>query len=254
MQSSIFEIEKTENTDYLGEKLLFLDTEATDNTEDSRLTQLAYKNLSSKEIFNEYFKPPVPISISAMAVTHITNKMVENKAVFESSSEKIKLSNILKDHILVAHNAPFDIMVLKNEGVDVFSSIDTLRVARHLIESESYKLQYLRYLLDIDIKAQAHDALSDVFVLEKIFYHLEELMKLKFAIYERKEIIQKMKELSSLPVIIPVLMFGKYRGKTFDEIKVLDKKYLEWLYSSELSKSEHEQNEDLLYTLSEILK
>jgi exodeoxyribonuclease X len=251
MQSSLFE---PGVGNIKGEKLIFLDTESTDNTEDSRLTQLAYKNFNTKEIFNEYFRPPVPISISAMSVTHITNKMVSDKPVFENSKQRDRLIEILSDHILVAHNAPFDIMILRNEGVNVSTSIDTLRIARHLIESESYKLQYLRYLLDIDIKATAHDALCDVYVLEQLFYHLEDLMKLKYGINSRPEIIEKMKELSIQPVLMPVFNFGKYRGRTFEEVARIDRRYLEWLYSTEASKSEHEQSEDLLFTIQENLK
>lgn len=253
MQSSLFESGKPDNI-LLGEKIIFLDTESTDNTEDARLVQLAYKNLSTKEIKNEFFKAPVPISIFAMSVTHITNRMIADKPDFESSELRKHVSRILEDHIMVAHNASFDIMILRNEGVEVKYSIDTLRLSRHLLESESYKLQYLRYFLDIDIKATAHDALSDVYVLEQLFYHLEDLMKLKFGLLERSDIIKKMHELSSLPVYLPVLNFGKYRGRTFEEILREDRRYLEWLYSSEQSKSEHEQNEDLLYTISEILK
>ncbi|MDX9971260.1 MAG: 3'-5' exonuclease [Candidatus Gracilibacteria bacterium] len=254
MQFSLFEANSSGLNSKDGEKVLFLDTETTDNSEDARLVQLAYKNMATKEVVNEFFKPPVAISIDAMSVSHITNKMVSDKPDFLSSDSRKKLIGLLSDHVLVAHNAPFDIRVLKNEGVVVYSSIDTLRVARHLIESESYKLQYLRYLLDIEVNAVAHDAFSDVLVLERLYYHLEDLMKVKFDIQNRFEMLKKMIELSKTPVLIPSLNFGKYRGKTFNEIVRIDRPYLEWLLSSEYSKSEHEQNEDLLYTISENLK
>lgn len=253
MQFSLFE-SNSASSENGGDKLLFLDTETTDSDSDARLVQLAYKNLANNEVLNEYFKPPVPISIFAMSVCHITNKMVEDKPSFIGSEVQRKLSMLLSDHVLVAHNAPFDIRILKNEQVEVYSSIDTLRVARHLIESESFKLQYLRYLLGIEIKAQAHDAFSDVLVLERLYYHLEELMSVKFSINTRSEIIMKMIELSKTPVLLATLNFGKYRLKTFDEIARIDRPYLEWLMNSEYSKPESEQNEDLLYTISETLK
>lgn len=253
MQFSLFEANSSGLNSKNSEKVLFLDTETTDNSEDARLVQLAYKNMATKVVVNEYFKPPVDISIAAMSVSHITNKMVSDKPEFASSEQRIKLIDLLSDHVVVAHNAPFDIRVLKNEGVDVYSSIDTLRIARHLIESESYKLQYLRYLLGIEINAVAHDAFSDVLVLEKLFYHLEELMKVKFDLENRVDILKKMIELSKMPVLLTALTFGKYRGKTFKEIAEIDEDYLSWLLSSESAKPEHEQNEDLIFTIIEHL-
>jgi len=234
--------------------LIFLDTETTDATPDARLVQLAYKSYLSGEVINKLFKPPVSISIMSMSICHITNKMVEDKPGFEISSEKDKLDNILKSSLLVAHNAPFDIQVLRNEGVETMRSIDTLRLSRHLLESDSYKLQYLRYFLDIDIDGRAHDALGDVLVLEQLFFHLKELMGLKYPdLKDDREIFEMMLELSSTPVLLTKFMFGKYRGKTFEEVSSIDSRYLDWLYSSELSKPEHEQNEDLLYTLAEYI-
>jgi DNA polymerase III epsilon subunit-like protein len=254
MQFSLFEAQSAGVGSGDREKIIFLDTETTDTSEDARLVQLAYKNLSGKEMVNEYFKPPVAISIGAMSVCHITNKMVSDKPDFYGSEHRKRLITLLEDHVLIAHNASFDIRVLKNESVEVYSSIDTLRVARHLIESESYKLQYLRYLLDIDIKAVAHDAFSDVLVLERLYYHLEELMKVKFGLTDRLSILKKMIELSKTPVLLHVLNFGKYRGRIFSEIARIDRPYLEWLLGVELSKQEHEQSEDLIYTVSEYLK
>ena len=50
--------------------LILLDTETTD-LQNARLIQLAYKNLGSGEVVNEFFKPPVPISYGAMATHHV---------------------------------------------------------------------------------------------------------------------------------------------------------------------------------------
>lgn len=229
-------------------QIIYLDTETTDNKEDARLIQLAYKNPNTGEEVNEYFKSPVPISFGAMAVHHITNKMVEDKPVFEGSEYKKNLENILNDVTVVAHNALFDINILKNEGVVIEKYIDTLRIARHLIDSESYGLQYLRYFLDFDIESQAHDAWGDILVLEKLFEHLKNIIKTKFNLDE-EGIYNKMIELTNQPVLMDNINFGKHRGKTFKEIADQDMGYLEWLYGSESSKSKSEQNEDLVYTL-----
>lgn len=234
-------------------QIILLDTETTDLIIQARLVQLAYKNIATGDEVNEYFKPPVPISYGSMAVHHITNEMVADKPTFVGSKYQADLIKILTDNILVAHNALFDIKILNNEGVEIDKYIDTLRVAKHLIDCEQYNLQYLRYFLKLKVQGQAHDALGDVIVLESLFDYLKNIVKEKFSLNSDDEIFEKMLELTQLPVLLNVFMFGKYLGKTFEEISEVDQGYLDWLYRSELSKDEFNQNEDLLYTLKNYL-
>jgi len=234
--------------------IIVLDTETTD-LQNARLIQLAYKNLATGEIVNELFKPPMPISFGAMAIHHITEEMVGDKQMFGGSLHHHKLLEMLNDAVVVAHNAAFDLQVLKNEGVEALTYIDTLRVARHLIKSEQYSLQYLRYSLGLNVgSVQAHDALGDIIVLEALFNYLKSIVKDKFNLAGDDEVIAKMIELTKLPVMLAVLNFGKYKGVAFEEIVVQDKRYLQWLYDSETQKRESDQNEDLVYTIGEYLK
>ena len=234
-------------------KILFLDTETTDAEPDARLVQLAYKNDDNGDIVSEYFKPPVPITFGAMAVHHITSEMVEDKPVFAGSETESKLKEDVQNHLVVAHNAPFDINILKNEGIEVDEYIDTLRIARHILDSEGYSLQFLRYSLDLGIEGMAHDAMGDVIVLESLFEHLKTKMVDEYSLKNDKEIIDKMKEFTNMPVLMDNFLFGKHRGKSFKEIATQDKGYLEWLHGSETMKPEPEQNEDLVYTLKHYL-
>jgi len=229
-------------------KILFLDTETTD-LEEGRLVQLAYKNRLTGDMVNEYFKPPKEISVGAMSIHHITNEMVEEKPAFEGSQCKKDLATLLESYILVAHNALFDIGILQNEAVKTKEYIDTLRVARHLIDSPEHKLQYLRYLLKLNVEGLAHDAWGDILVLEALFEYLFPLVKDKFLLLTDEEVLNKMKELTMTPVPLKNFTFGKYNGKSFAEVSKMDKGYLEWLYNSESGKSEEEQNEDMIFTL-----
>jgi len=230
---------------------IFLDTETTGLDSDARLVQLAYKNSETGEIVNELFKPPQEISFGSMAVHHITNDMIASRPNFKDSLEKNKLVELLQDNCLVAHNAPFDINILRNEEVLTSHYIDTLRVAQHLIESEQHNLQYLRYFLNLELKEPItpHDALGDILVLEALYYYLENLVKEKFSLTTPEEIIKQMMELTETPILIKTFAFGKYVGKTFAEIAVQDKGYLQWLVNNETSKPELEQNQNLVYTL-----
>lgn len=234
--------------------IIILDTETTSLDKDSRLIQLAYKNLNTNEVVNDFFKPPVEISYGAMATHHVTNEMVADKPNFFVSQQKIDLINILEKSILVAHNALFDIGILNNEGVKVNKFIDTLRVTKHLINCERYDLQYLRYFLNLDVQAAvAHDALGDILILEKLFEHLKKLIITKLNLESEDQIIEKMIELTNAPVLLNTISFGKYRGKTFEEINQIDAGYLKWLYDSESKKNQNEQNESLIHTLKKHL-
>jgi len=233
--------------------IIILDTETTDRDEGKHLIQLAYKNLETGEFVNEYFKPPVLISFGAMAVHHVTNEMVADKKPFAESEHKASVAELLKENILVAHNAPFDIQVLKNEGLEIGQSLDTLRLARHLFESEQYSLQYLRYSLGLNIQAEAHDALGDVLVLEALFHYLKKQAQEQFKLSSEEDVIAKLLELSAMPVLMNIINFGKYKGKTFEEVVKEDRSYLEWLFGSETSKPETEQNEEMVYTLRHYL-
>ena len=234
-------------------KILFLDTETTDAEPNARLVQLAYKNDDNGDTVNEYFKPPVPITFGAMAVHHVTSKMVEDKPVFIGSKTETELKQALENNLVVAHNAPFDINILKNEGIEISEFIDTLRIARHILDSEGYSLQFLRYSLDLGIVGMAHDAMGDVIVLESLFEYLKTKLTDEFSLKTDEEILDKMKELTKMPVLIDTFLFGKHRGKTFKDVAGEDKSYMQWLINSESSKPELEQNEDLVYTLKHYL-
>lgn len=233
--------------------ILLLDTETTD-IDNARLVQLAYKNMATGAIVNEYFKPPVPISFGSMAVHHITNEMVADKPVFVQSAHFAQLADFLKDGVVVAHNAPFDIQVLRNEGIIVPTHIDTLRVARHVLPTSQHALQYLRYALGLKVApVTAHDALGDILVLEALYEHLVKAVAEKYSLTNGDEITKKMIALTRTPVLLTTLGFGKYRGKTYEEVAKFDPGYLEWLLGSESQKKVEDQNEELVYTLKHYL-
>ena len=160
-------------------KLIFFDTETTGNTDKDFLCQIAYK--TGDENFTGLYKPEIKIPPEASAVHHITNKMVADLPSFRESGDLQKIKELFEDEkaVVVAHNAPFDLLMIKKENIEPKKFICTLRLARYLDPEEKiekYNLQYLRYLLEIEIEATAHDALGDVLVLEKLFERLKNKM------------------------------------------------------------------------------
>lgn len=228
-------------------KFLFLDVEATGIDQEDRLLQVAYK-IEDKTV-NAFFKPPVPIKLTAMAVHHVTEKMVADKPPFVESEEFIDLHNISQDGaVLVAHNAPYDIAMLKKEGIDFPVFIDTLKVARFIDDGqfENHQMQYLRYFYDIEIQASAHDALGDILVLQQVFGRITaELSKREKLVAD--EVFARMIEISSQPSLLRKITFGKYRDSTVEEVLQKDRGYLEWLLAEKLKKPEND--DDWIYTL-----
>src|SRR5258708_5469221 len=139
-------------------KLIFFDTETTGNTEKDFLCQIAYKvsdpaRGGAGDSFTGLFKPPVKIPAEASAIHHITNKMVEELEAFKGSDDAKRIKEMFEnpDTVVVAHNAPFDLAIIKKEEIIPKNFICTLRLARYLDKNEkleNYKLQYLRYALD----------------------------------------------------------------------------------------------------------
>lgn len=234
------------------QNLIFLDTETTgiDPLID-RLTQVCYKH--NGELHSEYFKPPVPISVKSMSISHITNKMVDDKEPFIGSKMANDLKELLKENILVAHNAGFDVDILAKEGLKTEKFIDTLKIIKFLDEENlipEYGLQYLRYFLEFEIKATAHDAVGDVLVLEKLFEYLFSRMMEQYK--DEKTVIDKMIEISGKPLLLRLFNYGKHKGKKVEEVLSYDRNYLEWMLEQKLNNDYYD--EDWIYTLKHHLK
>lgn len=239
------------------EHLVFLDTETTGKEKKDRLCQVAYKFKGEER--ESLFKPPTPIEIEAMAVSHITNRMVENCETFSGSKMKDKLEQIFKEgNILVAHNAEFDVEMLRRESLEVENKIDTHKIAQYLDEEGDiprYSLQYLRYYFDLDVTdAPAHNALGDVRVLEKLFDNFFE--KMFSQIGNEKEVIAKMIEITKNPILVKKFPFGKYKGERISNIVQIDARYLKWLLDEKIKSQEdgNGSDADWIYTLKYYLK
>ena len=235
-------------------KLIFFDTETTGNTEKDSLVQIAYK--TNDETFNGLYKPDIKIPPEASAVHHITNKMIADKPSFKETEDFKKIKKLFEDEnsIVVAHNATFDLMIIEKENIKPKKFICTLRVARELDPEgkiDRYNLQYLRYLLDIEVEATAHDALGDVLVLEKLFERLENKLIETEGLTNEKA-IEKMVEISSHPSILRTFNFGKHNGKKIEDVATIDRGYLEWLLAQKLEGDQID--EDWIYTLKHYLE
>jgi DNA polymerase III epsilon subunit-like protein len=238
--------------------LLFLDTETTGKTSADRLCQVAY-SFNGVEV-EALFKPPLPISVGAMVVNHITNQMVVDKPVFADAPMKADLAQILEEgNILVAHNAPFDVEMLRREGLVVGQQyIDTFKVAYALDKNDEiprYALQYLRYFWDLDVlDAVAHSAQGDVKVLMAVFEFL--YTKMLKTLSDEAAVIQEMLAISARPLLFRNFNFGKYAGQAVKDVASNDPSYVTWLFNQKVMNRENGEDDDenWIYTLDFYMK
>lgn len=171
-----------------------------------------------------------------MAVHHITEEAIAEKKPFNGSLDRANLQDRLNDgYTLVAHNAKFDVGVLENHDVKTPAYICTLKLARHLYpELEAHNLQFLRYALGLKFSTQIdpHDALSDVIVLERLFYLLlaelinKEPLHGKDAEDDLEITKKRMIEITQAPSLLHKCLFGKYVGTLWRDVP---REYLEWI-------------------------
>jgi exodeoxyribonuclease X len=223
---------------------VFLDTETTGTGPDDRLCQIAFKT-DNGLVVDELFNPGRPIAIEAMAVHHITNEMVADQPPFKDSPAYNKLETLLnaEQRVLVAHNARFDLDMLRREGLQADKAICTYKLTRHLDKEgriPQYNLQYLRYYLKLDIDAVPHSALGDILVLEGLFRRI----RAQFETADEADAAAQMLKISGEPVLVARMPFGKHKGQKMDQIPP---DYLQWLLSTDL-------DEDLAYTARHYLR
>ncbi len=231
---------------------IFFDTETTGITDADFLCQIAWKNEGEEDMPNGLFKPPIPITIDSMAVCHITNKMVADKEPFQGSSlwQKFKEINDDPKNVLIAHNAKFDIGMLRREGIEIKQYIDTLKIAQFIDRDGTlpkYNLQYLRYYYDIEIEAIAHDARGDIIVLEAVFKFLAKKLS-ELTGETGSSLTERMIKISYEPMLIKTFMFGKHNGKAISDVAATDPNYLEWLLAQKQA-AQSDTEEDWIYTL-----
>ena len=242
-------------------KYVLFDTETTGGNEEDRIIQIGSMIVDAKEpieVYDELCSCEVPIKLEAMEVHNITPDLLENKPKFIDSNFYKRLNELnSSENFLIAHNMPFDLGMLQKEGFkNKFTLIDTLRCARHLLDNSPYhRLQYLRYSLELykneldeanrhNITIKAHDAIGDVLVMKLLLSKLVALAKDQFP---QTNPMQKLVELTKQPIFIKTFKFGKYKGRSIEEICDEDIGYINWFIKS------MELDEDMKYTLDKIM-
>ncbi|MGO2458795.1 MAG: exodeoxyribonuclease X [Ewingella sp.] len=207
-----------------------IDTETT--SLEGEVVEIASVDIVNGQICNplsDFVKPSERISFEAMALHHITEKMVVDAPPLSAVIDKY-----LGADVYVAHNAAFDREMLP---MIMAPWVCTLKLARKLWPEEpSHGNQYLRYRFglepDVPEGLYAHRALYDCYVTATTLLYMNSLAKWK---------ISDMRDISNSPSLLHVMKFGKYRNETFAEIAAKDAPYLRWCLSNMKQLNEDQQ-------------
>lgn len=182
--------------------------------------------------------PGHPIPAVTRAIHHISDADVADAVSPDVAFRRLMEGMELGD-VFAAHNAKFEQAFF---GGGNFAWICTLQCGRHLFpDAPGHSNQVLRYHLDVDGEEDfdldaampPHRAGPDTFVTALI------LRRLVFAAN-----VQRLIELTSEPVVLRNVTFGKHRGAKWAD---LPRDYLEWIaFRSDLGPDEKHTARTLL--------
>lgn len=140
-----------------------------------KITEIGIMKIKDGKVIDEFstfVNPEKPIPPRVVEVTNITDDMVKDAETIDKVFPK--MLDFIKDSVLVAHNASFDVGFLKHNAKVLgyefdFTYLDTLSLAQELFpDFKTYKLGRIAKNLGIKVEV-AHRALDDVDTTVKVF-------------------------------------------------------------------------------------
>jgi DNA polymerase III epsilon subunit family exonuclease len=133
-----------------------------------------------KETFQSLVNPERPLSPGAASANGLNDGMLASAPPFSKLARKIR--GLLKDSVVVCHNAQFDLQFLDSEfrrlnwQLEIPNLIDTLHIAREHFEFRSNTLTNIAAEFGIQ-NPQAHRALADALTDKGVFFALMEAFR-----------------------------------------------------------------------------
>ncbi|HSX13794.1 MAG TPA: DUF3820 family protein [Chlamydiales bacterium] len=209
----------------MAKRFIYYDTETTGvKAGKDRVIEIAAYDPTEDRTFCSLVNPECPIPKEVTNITNITDEMVKDAPLVKEVLQSL-IEFCSGDVVLVAHNNDsFDKLFLEGEfkrcemTMPSWLFVDSLRWSRkYRPDLPRHGLQALREVYGIPAN-QAHRALDDVIVLEKIFKTMIGDLTADTVI----ELLQQSTHIQRMP-------FGKHAGKLLSEIP---KDYVLWLQKS----------------------
>lgn len=177
----------------------FLDVETTglDPASGDRVCEIAIVKTLNTEIVDKYvtlINPGIAIPPRAVAIHGISDTMVKRAPFFRQVSGDIL--EMLKDSVIVAHNAAFDLGFLEAELKNLsqtlpeYKVIDTLGIARRYYDFPNNSLGVIAKSIGIRPEGE-HRALADVLTTKGVFeYFLSDLGRRGIRLKRLKDLLK----------------------------------------------------------------
>ena len=168
-----------------------LDLETTGfSAKTEKITEVGIMKVKEGKVIDEFscfVNPEKHIPARVTEVTNITDEMVKDAETIDKVFPKIlEFLGDVKETIIVAHNANFDVGFLKQNAINLgydfdYTYLDTLSLAKDLFPNyKKYKLGKIAENLGIKVEV-AHRALDDVDTTVKVFNVMIDMLKEKKA-------------------------------------------------------------------------
>ena len=221
--------------------LYCVDIESTGvDLKNDRIIQIAFLKITGTQIdtYNDLCYTDIEMNDAVVSVHRITNAMLNDKYWPNETDSFMELQKGNKpSNYFISHGNSLDISMLKHEGFDVeMQCIDTDKCARILFkETTNYKLEELISHCNLYTKAEslakqveienlnAHDALTDALWHYVLFECLLEKVENR---------IETLVIMTSTPMLIEKIPFGKFKNKTFEEVIQSEPLALVWMYAN----------------------
>jgi len=223
----------------LDNTFYFVDIESTGiDLKNDRIIQLALLKIKQDEItaFNDLCYTDIEMNDTVIAIHHITNAMLEDKFWPYETDAFLELEKgNVEGNFIVSHGNELDVAMLENEELELkMSCIDTDKCSRILLQDASgFTLSDLMKQYGLDGQAEnvakeiglanleAHDALTDAIWHYVLF---------KFLMTKVENSAERLVELTSTPMMLEKVSFGKHKNKTFEEVMMKDPQDMVWMY------------------------
>ncbi|WP_201352599.1 3'-5' exonuclease [Hydrogenimonas urashimensis] len=230
-----------------------VDIEATGvDYRNDRIIQLAVLKVNGQEVeaWDNLCYTDIEIPPIVAEITGITNAKLEEAYWPDETDAFMALQEGNRpESVFLSHGNRLDLAMLANEGLEiVMKKVDTDKCARALLpDAPSYKLGDLieRYGLGVRAEAvaekigkadiEAHDALSDAIWHYALFTLLMERVDGD---------VEALVRLTAEPMLLEKITFGKFKGRSFEEVFTKEPGALVWMYANMT-----DDWEDLEYTL-----
>jgi len=167
-------------------RFAFLDIETTGLSPwfGDRICQIAVILTEGKRIKSTVdllLNPEHEISPAAAHINGLDESRLAKAPRFEEITSQLEA--VLKDTIIVCHNAQFDLQFLDNEyrklnrTVEYPNLIDTMVMAREYFELPSYSLHYLADAFNVSKNLQSSRAQADALTAKNIFFAMMDTLK-----------------------------------------------------------------------------